>query len=174
MEEDTIQLPIIQWTWWQWTFHTFATNCIKYMRKHGKILQSKFWCITLAQDGLVNEGCFHKSYIHIGTLQMSYLLRMDLLQSVPNFSYLPHWDGKWWNRSMKDIRVLRNVCWKQGSQCIGWQSVMTSGRQWKSVEFANLLPELQNKLEMLVKFHHMHSTPLELICSTGTKWTFLW
>ena len=40
----------------------------------------------------------------------------------------------------------------------------------ESVEFANLLPELQNQLEMSVKFHHMHATPLELICSTGTKW----
>ena len=45
---------------------------------------------------------------------------------------------------------------------------MTLGRQWKSVEFANLLPELQNQLEMTVKFHCMHGTPLELICSIGT------
>ena len=39
---------------------------------------------------------------------------------------------------------------------------------------SNLLPDLQNRLEMSVKFHHMYGTPLELICSTGTKWTILW
>ena len=54
MEEDGIQLPIIAVTWWQQTFHTVPINWIKYVRKQGKILQSKFWCITLAQDGLVN------------------------------------------------------------------------------------------------------------------------
>ena len=35
---------------------------------------------------------------------------------------------------------------------------MTSGKQWKSVEFANLLLELLNQLEMSVKFHHMWHT----------------
>ena len=48
---------------------------------------------------------------------------------------------------------------------------MTFGRQWKSVEFVNLLPELLNQLEMSVKFHHTCGTPLELIFSIGTKWT---
>ena len=51
---------------------------------------------------------------------------------------------------------------------------MTFEKLWKSVEFTNLLHELPNQLEMTVKFHHMHGTPLELICSTGTKWTILW
>ena len=51
---------------------------------------------------------------------------------------------------------------------------MTSVRQWKSVEFVNLLTELPNQMEMSVKFHHTCGTPLELICSTGTKWTMLW
>ena len=91
--------------WWQWIFHTVPMNWITYVRKQEKILRSKFWCITSAQDGLVNEGCFHMSYIHIGPFGMSYLSKMDLLQRVPNFSYLPAWEGKHQNRSMKDIRV---------------------------------------------------------------------
>ena len=51
---------------------------------------------------------------------------------------------------------------------------MTFEEAVKSVEFANLLHELPNQLEMSVKFHHMCGTPLELICSIGTKWTILW
>ena len=43
---------------------------------------------------------------------------------------------------------------------------MTSGRQWKIVEFAKLLPMHLNPLEMSVNFHHMCGIPLELICST--------
>ena len=51
---------------------------------------------------------------------------------------------------------------------------MRYGKQCKSVEFANLLPEQLNWLEMSVKFHHMHGTLLELICYIATKWTILW
>ena len=50
---------------------------------------------------------------------------------------------------------------------------MTSGRQWKSVEFANLLLELQNQLEMSVKLHHMHGTPLGLILFYWNKMDYL-
>ena len=56
------------------------------------------------------------------------------------------------------------------SMFFGQELVMTSGRQWNDVEFASQLPELSNLLEMSVKFHHMHGTPWELICSTGTRW----
>ena len=63
---------------------------------------------------------------------------------------------------------------KAGESVFGQELVMTYGKQWKSMEFANLLPEQLNQLEMSVKFHHMHGTPLELICSTGTKWVTLW
>ena len=77
------------------------------------------------------------------------------------------------NRSMRGIKAWRNACWKPGSQCIGLE-LMTSTRQWKSVEFASQLPELPGQLETSVKFHPMHGTPWELTCSTGTEWTFLW
>ena len=66
----------------------------------------------------MNEGCFHKNYIHIGTFGMSYLLKMDLLQRVSDFSYLLHSDGRHWNRSMRVTKELRSTCWKQGNQ--GW------------------------------------------------------
>ena len=36
--------------------------------------------------------------------------KMDLLQKVPDFSYLPPYVGKCWNKSMKDIRVWRSAC----------------------------------------------------------------
>ena len=72
---------------------------------------------------------------------------------------------------MKDTGVWRNVCLKQGTVYFGQELVMTSGRQWNDVESASQLPELSNQLEISVKFHHMHGTPLEQICSTGTRWT---
>ena len=37
----------------------------------------------------MKERWFHKSYICTGTLGKTYLSKMDLLQKVPDFSYLP-------------------------------------------------------------------------------------
>ena len=89
MEEDGIQLPII-------AVNLVTVNVPYSSNKLDNIHEEtrkdptiKVCGITLAQDGPVNEGCFHKSYIHIGTFGMSYLVEDDLLQRVPNFSYLP-------------------------------------------------------------------------------------
>ena len=102
--------------------------------------------------GLVTEGSFHKSSTHTGTTGKIYPLRMDLQPRAPDFSFLPPCKGKPWNRSMRGIKALRSACWKPGSQCIGLKLVMTSTRQWKSVEFSSQLPELPSQLETSVKF----------------------
>ena len=113
-------------------------NWITSVRKWGKTQPSLFWCTTLTSDGLVREGCFHKSYIPTGTSGKTYLSKMDLLQIVPDFSYLPTYIGKCWSRSMKDTRLWRNAYWKQGSLCFGLELVMKFEKLWKSMEFANL------------------------------------
>ena len=77
------------------------------MRKQGKTQLSLFWSITSAWDGLVKERWFHKSYIHTGTLEKTYLSKMDLLQKVSDFSCLPPYVGKCWNKSMKDTRGMK-------------------------------------------------------------------
>ena len=67
-------------------------------------------------------------------------------------------------------------CMLKARESVFWSEISDdkSRRQWKSVQFSNLLPEQPNQLEMSVKFHHMHDTPLEPICSIGTKWMILW
>ena len=166
--------PLLQWTRCQLIFHIVPMNWTKSMRRQGRILHSSFWCITFWLDGLVTEGSFHKSSTHTGTTRRIYLLRMDLQQRVWDFSSLPPFKGKPWNKSMKDTKALENACWRPGSQYFGLELVMTSARQWKSVEFASQLPELPSLLETSVKFHPMHGIHWDPTCSTGTKWTFLW
>ena len=63
---------------------------------------------------------------------------------------------------------------KQGNLCFGQELVMILEKQWESVEFAKLHPELLNLLEMSVKFHYTDGTPLEMFCSTRTKWITWW
>ena len=47
------------------------------------------------------EGSFHKSSICIGTFGKISLLRMGLQPRVPDFSYLPYFEEKPWNKYMK-------------------------------------------------------------------------
>ena len=61
-------------------------------------------------DGLVTEGSFHKSSIHTGTSGKISLSWMGLQARIPDFSCLPHFEGKPWNRSMKDTKEGKNVC----------------------------------------------------------------
>ena len=61
-------------------------------------------------DGLVTEGSFHKSSILTGTFGKISLLKMGLQPRVPDFSCLPHFKGKPWNRSMKDTKEWKNAC----------------------------------------------------------------
>ena len=49
----------------------------------------------------MTEGSFHKSSIHIGTFGKISLLRIGLQPRVPDFSCLPHFEGKPWDKYMK-------------------------------------------------------------------------
>ena len=110
MEEDGIQLPIIAVNLVTVNI-PYSSNELDNIHEGNKErLNSHILMHYITWDGLVRERCFHKSYICTGTSGKTYLLKMDLLQRVPDFSYLPPYIGKCWNRSMKDIRVLRNAC----------------------------------------------------------------
>ena len=55
---------------------------------------------------------------------------------------------KCWNKYMRNIWVLRNVCSKQETLYSSQAFPMTSVRLWKSVEFAKQVPRQLNQLEM--------------------------
>ena len=90
IEEDGIQLPIIAVNLVTVNIPYSSNELGNMCGKMSKDPTLKVLMYYINTDGLVNVGCFHKSHICTGTFGISYLLRRDLLQRVPGFSYLPH------------------------------------------------------------------------------------
>ena len=152
MEEDGIQLPIIAMNMVTVNIPYSSKKWIKYMKKHGKILQSKFWCTTLSQDGLVNEGCFTRvtSVLELSgwaicqgwtcykEFQASYTFHTEMESDVTN----PWRISGYWkmHAQSKGVSVLAgNQWWHLGGSGKVWnlpiffQSYKTSWKcQWSS------------------------------------------
>ena len=61
----------------------------------------------------------------------------------------------------------KGVCFLPGISDDIWEAVEKCGICQSSSRAAKLVGNVS-------EFHHMYDTPLELICSTGTKWITLW
>ena len=88
----------------------------------------------------MNGGCFHKSYIHTGTFGMSYLLRIDLLQRVPDFSYLPHLQQKMLEQIHGGHQGIEK-CMLKAKESVFWPGISNDIREAvESVESARVFP----------------------------------
>ena len=58
----------------------------------------------------MSESSFHKNYTPTGTIENTCPSKTALQPKVTQFSYLPCYKGKPYNRYMKDTNESRNVC----------------------------------------------------------------
>ena len=58
----------------------------------------------------MSESSFHENYTPTETIEKTCPSKTALQPKVTEFSYLPRYEGKPYNRYAKDTKELRNVC----------------------------------------------------------------
>ena len=58
----------------------------------------------------MSKSSFHENYVLTGTIEKTCPSKTALQPKVTDFSYLPCYEGKPYNRYTKDTNEWRNVC----------------------------------------------------------------
>ena len=110
MDEDGIQLPIIAVNQVTSNIPYSSNELDQICEETRKDPTLKLLMHYILIGWPCDQRQLHKSSTHSGTIRKINLLRMDLQPRVSDFSSLPPFEEKPWNKSMKDIKVWRSAC----------------------------------------------------------------